>query len=224
MQQSREFLLDSAGSGGETGLVLGSGLLLDIPLAELACRFESLILVDMVHLPEVRRQVRAYPGVRLLEADVTGVVRPLSALGNRPGAANQAELEACFACWPGLTGLDEVDWVASVNLFSQLPLLPLARAEMLLPDVSEAVLLRWQETLLARHLEWVRGVAPRGCVVTDACQEVWGPGGELLEVMDYRPYLQGLGAAREEWIWLLAPALETGGEGRVQHRVQGWQW
>lgn len=78
--------------------VLGSGLGLEIPLDDLAATFGEVVLVDMVHLPSLRRRVRRFANVRLIERDVTGAV---------------ADLDA--------------DLVVSANLLSQLPLLPLDR-------------------------------------------------------------------------------------------------
>ncbi len=191
-----------------------------MPLAALADRFDTLLLVDMVHLPEVRRQVRAYPHVHLLEGDVTGLVSALYSLGR---SASLADLAAVFALPPGLPRLPPVDWVASVNLFSQLPLLPLAWAERLCPAVDESCLLAWQDRLLGAHLEWFRGLAPRGCLLADGRQEYLGSAGAL-EVMDYSPWLERLGAPEEQWCWRLAGGHELGGRGRLEHRVQAWAW
>src|SRR4051794_1867981 len=45
-------------------VVLGSGLLLDVPLAELAGAFREVILVDVVHPLEVRWQRSRFPNVQ----------------------------------------------------------------------------------------------------------------------------------------------------------------
>ena len=221
LQQSRAFLLDSAGVGGELGVVLGSGLLLDVPLAELAQRFRRLYLVDMLHLPEVRRLVRAYPGVSLLELDVTGVAPGLHDLlrARRPVACE--ELDRLFAHAPILPELESADWVASVNLFSQLPLLPLEVAAGLCPLADETVLLAWQGVLLNRHLEWLR--ERRACLLADARQTLWRPDGRL-EVMDYSPWLARLGGPAAAWRWRLADARERGDGSRVEHQIRAWDW
>ena len=52
--------------------VLGSGWLLDFPLAELIERKIEICLVDIVHPPDVINQVRCYKNVELIEQDVTG--------------------------------------------------------------------------------------------------------------------------------------------------------
>lgn len=80
-----------------TALVLGSGLVRDVPLAALAGRFEKVVLVDAVHLLPARLRARRL-GARTLAAD-------LSADGaDRPDVAGP------------------VDLVISANLLSQMPL------------------------------------------------------------------------------------------------------
>jgi hypothetical protein len=52
--------------------ILGSGWLLDLPLAELLEKTDKIVLVDIIHPPEVISQVSDFPNVELSEADVTG--------------------------------------------------------------------------------------------------------------------------------------------------------
>lgn len=105
----RQLILEAMAlcSGEGAALVLGSGLLLEVPLSELAARFTEVVLVDAVHLAPVRRAMRAYPNVRLVNADLTGTA---------PGAPAPAAL------WGERAFLFGV----SANLLSQLPLLVMA--------------------------------------------------------------------------------------------------
>ena len=52
--------------------VLGSGWLLDLPLAEMVEKTLKVCLIDIVHPPEVIYQTRTFSNVELLEEDVTG--------------------------------------------------------------------------------------------------------------------------------------------------------
>ena len=52
--------------------VLGSGWLLDIPIAELAERTQRVCLIDIIHPPDVISQTRELKNVELIEQDVTG--------------------------------------------------------------------------------------------------------------------------------------------------------
>lgn len=227
LERSREFLLRSAGEGGKLGVVLGSGALLDVPLPELCARFERLVLVDMVHLPRIRRLVRRFPQVSLLEADVTGVVSSLYGLLRQKTTCSLAQLEACFGAKSELSGvasLEGADWVASVNLLSQLPLLPLAWAERLCPEVEESHLFHWQALLLSHHLSCLHGFAPRRCLLADRRQELRSPEGTVVEVMDYGASLGSMGEPMEHWLWQLAPRKESGKNKEMVHLVQGWSW
>lgn len=202
-------------------MVLGSGLLLDVPLAELAARFRRLYLVDMVHLPLVRCQVAAYPGVSLVELDVTGTAAGLHGLLRQRRPVSLAELDALFARSPAFPELESADWVASVNLFSQLPLLPLEAASRLCPEAAEPDWLRWQNQILMQHLLWLR--PRRACLLADAVQ-ILQQGGGGQEIMDYSPWLAELGPPAASWSWLLADEGESGDGSRTEHRVQAWNW
>lgn len=71
-----------------TAVVLGSGLLQDVPLAHLAERFAAVDLVDVVHLWPARRAARAFPHVRLVTADLTGLAGGGDSLSASCGGAD----------------------------------------------------------------------------------------------------------------------------------------
>lgn len=87
---------------GGTVVVLGSGLVLDVPLADLRAHFRSVVLVDAVHLLPVRLQAVFWRRVRLVSAD----------LNAPPGGGDLAAFLAGFK--PAL--------VISANVLSQIPL------------------------------------------------------------------------------------------------------
>jgi hypothetical protein len=75
LENCKKLILDAAGGiphGQVT--VLGSGLLLEVPVEELAVKFEDVALVDIFHMPAVERRVRRLSNVRLVTTDLTGVV------------------------------------------------------------------------------------------------------------------------------------------------------
>ena len=212
LENSRAEFLESlhACSDFRTALVFGSGLLLDIPLAELANRFENVWLVDLVHLPEVRRAARRHANVRCISLDVTGVLERLEAMS--PG-----DLDL-----PPPTGLlddPSVDWVASVNLLSQLPLLPLDWLRRRFPEIGEAVLEEWGAQLMRQHMAYLSAFAAPACLLADMEQTTYGQDGEVIGYADFAVKL-GLGRqALAEWRWDIAPFGEiAAGAGRF-HRV-----
>lgn len=98
-----------------TALILGSGVLADVPLRELSRLFEKVVLVDVVHLPTIRWRARRLGNVDCEAIDLSGVAAGLARSVERP--------------WPAPVsryGLDDpsVDYVVSLNLVSQLPLAP----------------------------------------------------------------------------------------------------
>jgi hypothetical protein len=52
--------------------VLGSGWLLDFPLAEIIERIQSISLIDIVHPPDVINQLANFKNVEVIEQDITG--------------------------------------------------------------------------------------------------------------------------------------------------------
>ena len=101
-----------------SALVVGSGLLFDVPLEALCRQFENVVLVDIVHAWSVHREACRFSNVRLVPLDVTGVVQRCHALARRraPAPLPQCPVE-CFVGEP-------FDLVASVNVLSQLPVVP----------------------------------------------------------------------------------------------------
>lgn len=96
-------------------MVLGSGLWADIPVEYLSRRFESVWLVDIVHLPVVRDQVQAYENVQLIEWDVTESLSNWMDLDEGGLRVNQPSQ---------FVGKLGVDLVVSVNILTQLSVLP----------------------------------------------------------------------------------------------------
>src|SRR5262245_36290369 len=73
---ARRIILAAAGKCDRRrrAVVLGSGWLHDVPLDELAARFDEVLLVDLFHPLSVRRRVRRYRNVRLVADDVTATL------------------------------------------------------------------------------------------------------------------------------------------------------
>jgi hypothetical protein len=73
LQKCRSYILEAVEKlhpGKVT--VLGSGWLLDLPLAEMSERTGRVILADIIHPPEVAKQIKDLKNVELAEVDVTG--------------------------------------------------------------------------------------------------------------------------------------------------------
>jgi len=194
-----------------TALILGSGLLLDIPLAELAKSFKEIWLVDMVHLPVVKRTAQRYGNVRCIEWDVTESIQYVLA-----GRDSRDWGERSPTAFLQDTS---VDWVASVNLLSQLPLLPLAyRGYEMLPEHPLAL------AIMQRHLDYLSRFRAPVCLVADAEHLTLDNAGNEVVKTDLEPHLGLDKHAFDQWWWELAPLGELGGDITVRHRVVACRW
>src|SRR5688572_12792883 len=70
--QCQDFIRETVAGMKErrTVVVLGSGLLRDVPVAFLAKTFDTVVLVDLVHLASVRLRTRMLRNVRLISRDL----------------------------------------------------------------------------------------------------------------------------------------------------------
>lgn len=212
LENSRAALLESLHtcSNFRTALVFGSGLLLDIPLTELANRFENVWLVDLIHLPEVRRAARRHANVHCLSHDVAGFVERLKTL-----SPNNLDLP------PPTSFLDDptIDWVASANLLSQLPLMPLEWLRKRFPEIDEATLEEWGVRLMRQHLDYLAAFTAPACLLADMEQTTYDRNGEIIEHADFAAKLGLEHQTLAQWRWDIAPPGEIApGFGRF-HRV-----
>lgn len=211
LQSSRSALLESLHACGDfrTALVFGSGLLLDIPLPELASRFENVWLVDLVHLPEVRRAARRYSNVHCLSHDITGLLERLETL-----SPDNLDLP------PPTSFLDDqnIDWVASVNLLSQLPLLPLDWLRKHFLGIEETILEEWSTQLMRQHLDYLAAFTAPTCMLVDMEQTTYRQGGEVIGYTDFAAKLGFEHQVSTQWRWDIAPPGEIAPEiGRFHH-------
>lgn len=189
-----------------TALILGAGLLHDVPLAELAARFNQVILADILHLPRNRRRAEGVaPNITCVDFDCTSVVEKLWQAGKMDDEAATNLFRHASPTLPAgsATGYD---LTVSANLASQLGYLPakwLAKGRQ--PDDDFSPRLRRAAAL--RHIEWLRDlngvrllIADRALVMreldeSEAEREVLLEEGELEHPHD-------------TWIWRFAPAPE----------------
>lgn len=93
-------------------VVLGSGLLLEVPLRALSERFERVFLVDIFHMPQAVREAKKHFNVKLLTGDVTGVFKAMKER-RPPGPHHPAPP-------PLIPYLKEADLIVSCNCLTQL--------------------------------------------------------------------------------------------------------
>ena len=199
-------------------LIVGAGLLHDIPLEALLERFERVDLVDLVFLRSARRQIRRLNRryrrtggqIRRLEVDVTGQLDKLL----------QGDLSVEVPSW----GWDEgYDLVVSLNLITQLPLLP--TRYLLRQGVAEEDVDRFGHDLIEAHLAWLRGFEEaRVCLIADQHIDEMDRQGRLVERVDDPWWGVMHPPVQAHWQWEALPLREGRCRRRVHHvGASHWQ-
>lgn len=169
-----------------TVAVLGSGPLADVPLEALARTFGRVVLVDRAHLATAKRRMSRYDNIVTEWRDLNPVTTP-DALGF-------------------LKRYEDLDWVISLNLLSQL---------------MSAVPEPRQREVVDTHLADLASLHCRSTLVTDVDYRIFDRAGRLVEEADLlaeRP----VPPADLTWKWEVAPFGEEAPHTRRVHNVAAW--
>ena len=197
---ARTVLTEAAAATRRRGLavVLGSGLLDDVPLDALAEAFARVRLVDAVHPWPSRLAVRRHADVALVTAEISA------------GLADPALAAAC----------DGADLVVSANLLSQLPIVPAdaheARGREPPPHLGSQIV----EAHL-RALDVLSTRAERVCLITDTEQREEDRAGRITDTLDLLHGVR-LPLPDSAWDWEIAPFGEADRHHRLIHRVHAY--
>ena len=186
--------------GHDTAMILGSGRLLDVPLAALTAAFRRVVLVDALHPVSARVKSHPYRNVELRSEDVTGTIAPLHRL--RPGDALPPVRSYAPLHEAG------VDLVVSLNLLSQLGVLPTEWIGRRLGEAAAAAGDAFCAALARTHLDDLARCGASVCLIGDVEWQHVGADGTILE---RESSIFGIPPppAAEEWIWNIAPAPES---------------
>lgn len=189
--------------------VLGSGLLLDIPLAELAETFGEVVLVDILHLRSTRRAASRFANVRLIEADLSDTLSHLV-------RATGGDLSSLMPTDTPLPETEDADLVVSANLLTQLPFLPCRwlRQRHAMPDTVADALAR---NLIRRHLRALARLPGRVCLISEVEHQLC-LGSDIVECVDPL-YGIDIGPIMREWLWDIAPRPEIDRRYDLRYRV-----
>lgn len=186
-----------------TAVILGSGLLRDVPVIALSRMFDTVVLVDLVHLASVRGWIamKGLKNVRLIERDLSGLDDILA--GTTPDPLSF------------LRQVPYLDFVASANLLSQIGI----GAERRIARANGGVAAADAVPLLIRaHLDGLQQVAATTCLVTDVSYRVIDRAGRCHETVDL---LHGVdpGDPLETWDWPVIPFGEESRDYQIVHSV-----
>jgi len=210
---SRQAILDAAAAcpGRGTALVLGSGACLDVPVAELAARFATVVLADAHQPRPARRLAKRHPNVRLVTADLTGLAETARRVRRRGGTLPEP------LPTPDVRLGTRPDLTVSVNLASQLPL---AVLRLLGSRLEEAAQDRLAREIIEAHFAALARLPGRVCVVCDARWERVEKG-RITAVTDAL-YGARPPAPERTWTWNIAPRPEESPSS--DRRNQVWAW
>ncbi len=200
--------------------VLGSGHLFDLPLAELSQLFGEVVLVDILHPAAARRRAKAFSNVSVVEEDLSGIA---AALYRHVAAGTPGPLPA-----PPQTGQTtasswrDADFILSLNVLSQLPVLPVAIAEKS-GRFDDRAIADFRQGILRRHLAMLAGLAGRVCLISETGRQITGGGITVRE-----DPLFGIRITAAEWleaaawVWDIAPRRELYRDREVRLAVRAF--
>ncbi|WP_117190855.1 hypothetical protein [Rhizobium terrae] len=185
-----------------TAVVLGSGLLRDVPIGALAGAFDTVVLVDVVHLASIRAWLKAkrFRNIRLISRDLSGFDEALSGKAPEPLAF--------------LRQVPYLDLVVSANILSQIGVGAKRRLEQEKNPKSDEILQR----LIRAHLDGLAALPCKVALLTDTAYKVADRHGNVTEEADL---LRGVPApqAKRCWKWPVAPYGELGKDVQAIHDV-----
>ena len=177
--------------------VLGSGWLLDFPLAEIIEKGIELHLVDIVHPPGVRAQVASFDKVSTEERDITGgLVREL--WEKTRGYNFLWRLKSLEKINVPVFHLEEdPGLVISLNILSQLDFLPM-RMIMKKGTIAQDEMMNFRRDIQQKHLDFLASYS--FVLITDYIEVITDDSGSVLEE---KTLFTGLPVHNrsEEWIW-----------------------
>jgi hypothetical protein len=163
LENTRRFILSSAKRcrTRQRAVVLGSGLLLDLPLQELSSLFKEVLLIDVICLPKISNEIKRYGNVTFMERDVANVAQRL--YQSRQNGSHELP-EAARPC---LNEYGNADLVISLNILSQLWVIPRIFAVKPAPTVSVEKLDDWCRRIVEAHHEFLLNMSCRVCMIAD---------------------------------------------------------
>lgn len=217
LDNTRAFVLAAAErcADKDSVAVYGAGLLHDVPLGELASRFRQVYLLDLVFLRETRGMARRLGNVTLVEHDATNVAEALDRRIRQGIAGLPESTPAPPEC------VRQADLVVSLNLLSQLWVMPRDYALRNATNLDEEQLDAWCSRIVAAHLALLRSLDHRVCLVADHTRVTRDRSGA---VIDTGSTVCGLSLPEPDaaWTWNLAPRGESDRFASTELVVGAW--
>ncbi len=220
LDQTKSVITDaiSATERREKAVVLGAGILSDIPIKTLSESFEAVALVDVCFLRQTRKLAKPYANIEWLDCDITGIAAPSYTWAPKSADTDKLPLPSI----PSNLLLDDADLVISANILSQLPLIPTAFVRKTNAALSEDTLSRFSQDIVKNHMAFLATCPGTVCLVTEIERQVC----DRSNVIETEDPLFGVDLKIDgpEWFWDLAPKGEMSKNLTVRNRVIGSYW
>jgi uncharacterized UPF0146 family protein len=217
LEKSRTFIVETAGKCLKRGkvVILGSGLLLDVPLSVLSKVFDEVVLVDVIHLPEVVKRTSDYPNVRLVQSDITGVAEKLF---HNIGQGDYG-LPESVPCIPEID--EKTSLVISLNIVSQLSAIPVDYVMKNTNMHDEAALQAWCDQIRGAHFAALQALSCDVCLIADYEFTRRDAKGKIIESGSTVGNLSFPEPDRS-WTWYIAPCGEEAKGCSKELHVGAW--
>jgi hypothetical protein len=233
LDNSRAFILSTAENTikKRKAVIIGSGLLLDVPMDELSEMFEEVILADIVHLPEAVKKSEKYRNVKILWHDIMGISEkiynlPVDSDHKKPSLETEIsrqenedpknrnrEILLPDPC-PSLPhGCHDADLVVSLNVLSQLAVVPCIYVLKKFNNIEdqnrnheqEKVLERWCRKITESHISWLGSLNTSSvCLISDYSFRISDKNGVIKEQgSTIHDFM--LPEPEKKWTWDIAP-------------------
>lgn len=199
LDNSKEFILSVARKSEKKGraVIAGSGLLLDVPLKELSCLFNEVILLDIIHLPETIKSIKKYHNVKIEWHDMTGIAKKIHDFPEKamvmPEPSPSLPEECC-----------EADLVVSLNVLSQLPVVPCLFALKKIPEITESESEIWCRKIIESHISWLDSLSSSICMISDYSFTISDKSGIMTEQGSTLYNIQ-ISEPEKQWTWEISP-------------------
>ncbi len=218
LSASKQFIITALEhcSSRRSVLVLGAGSCLDLPLAELSRQFERVILVDAVQLAEIPEKISAYPNVTYVIHDISEINAGLLAITDPDTLRRLTSKTPSRYCDD-----DSIDLVISLNLLSQLPLLPMRWLRQR-RSFNNDVINQCGLDIMRAHCRYLQQFGCAKILIYDAEQKTMNAQGHCTDRLLLSQWLHNeMGSVaprqQQDWQWQLAPAGENGQTSTLHH-------
>ena len=192
-------------------IVLGSGLLLDVPIDFLANHFKHITLVDVVHLKCAHNNIKKYNNISLIEHDVTGLSEQLI------NEKQQTQIQEN----PSIPHLNaNTSLVISVNMLSQLHLSPIKYVKEKLKH-TEKQQDKLTKNIMQTHVNMLSELPCQACLITDYIRNYSNGKSQITEQEEALPGIK-LPKPDANWFWEIAPKGEFDKQVSLTSEVYGY--